>query len=93
MKQGDSLGIAVRAIEEASYPESGVPALTPVLPDTGEVGVEIALRWFEQDADGALSLQASIGYSGLDGMFIRYRLRRSSRGWRIVEREHLQAIP
>ena len=79
------LQVKVRPLSEADLGDLSVPALTPVLPETGEVGVSIRLGRFSVDDVGRLSVSVSVGRSGLDGVGIDYKLERSDDGWIIVE--------
>ena len=79
------LQVKVRPFSEADFSDPFLPALTPVLPETGEVGVSIRLGRFSVDDVGRLSVSVSVARSGLDGVGIDYKLERGDDGWIIVE--------
>ena len=79
------LQVKVRPFSEADFSDPFLPALTPVLPETGEIGVPIRLGRFSVDDVGRLSVQVSVARSGLDGEIIEYTLEPADDGWIIVE--------
>ena len=87
------LQVKVRAFSEADFSEPFLPALTPVLSETGEVGVSISLGRFSVDEEGLLRVSVSVARSGLDGAFIEYVLESAGDGWTISETNFDEAIP
>ena len=79
------LQVKVRPFSEADFSDPFLPALTPVLPETGEIGVSILLGRFSVDDVGRLSVSVSVARSGLDGEIIEYTLEPADDGWIIVE--------
>ena len=57
----------MRSLSEADFSDPSVPALTPVLCETGEVGVSVSLGRFTEDDQGQLHVDVSVARSGLDG--------------------------
>lgn len=87
------LHVKVRSLCEADLTDPSVPALTPVLPETGEVGVSVSLGRFSVDEGGLLRVRVSVARSGLDGAFIEYVLEPADDGWTIRETVFDEAIP
>ena len=80
------LGIAVKDDSEADRSDPALPALTPVDPETGEIGISIYLGRFTVDGDARLRVEATFARSGLDGMVVEYVLESTPQGWNITER-------
>jgi len=78
------LQVKVRPLSEADLGDLSVPALTPVLPETGEVGVSVALGRFREQGDG-WHVTVTVARSELDGAFIEYVLEPAGDGWTIME--------
>ncbi len=74
----------VRAPSEACYDDLSLPALTPVLCGTGEIGVSVSLGRFREQGDG-WHVNVTVARSGLDGAFIEYVLEPADDGWTIIE--------
>ncbi len=79
------LQVKVRALSEADLADPFVPALTPVLPETGEVGVSISLGRFSVDNGGLLRVSVTVARSGLNGVGMEYVLEPADDGWAIRE--------
>ena len=76
------LQVKVRSLPEADFT---VPSLTPILPETGEVGVSVSLGRFREEDDGYWHVNATISRSGLDSGTVEYVLERDEGGWAIIE--------
>ena len=79
------LQVQVRPPSDAFLGDLFVAALTPVLPETGEVGVTILLGGFFVDERGFLRVSVMVVRSGLDGVGFEYALEAGDHGWDIVE--------
>ena len=88
-----ALQVKVLSLSEADLTDPSVPALTPVLPETGEVGVSVSLGRFSVDEEGLLRVRVSVARSGLDGSFIEYVLEPTDDGWGVREAIFDEAIP
>ena len=82
----DDLGVTVRPESEADRTDLSLPALTPVLPETGEMGISISLARFRLDEAGNLRVQVTFARSGLDGAVLEYVLTLGEQGWTIIDR-------
>jgi hypothetical protein len=87
------LRVKVRPPSAACLTEPSVPALTPVLCETGEVGVTVSLGRFTEDDQGRLHVDVSVARSGLDGAFVEYVLEPAEDGWTVSEVNYDQAVP
>ena len=87
-----ALHVKVRPLTEAELTDPSLPALTPVLPETGEIGVSISLGRFSADGAGRLRVTVTVARSGLDGVVLDYVIERSSGGWLIAD-VVLAAVP
>lgn len=58
------LQVKVRPLSEADFNDPSVAALTPVLPETGEVGVSISLGRFSVDEEGLFCVRVSVAREG-----------------------------
>lgn len=79
------LQVKVRPFSEADFSDPFLPALTPVLPETGEIGVSVSLGRFSVDDGGQVRVVVTVARSGLDGVFMEYKLEPANDGWIIVE--------
>lgn len=80
-----ALRVKVRPLAEADLSDPALPALTPVLPDTGEIGVSISLGRFFADGAGRLRVTVTVARSGLDGVVLHYVIERSNGGWLVAD--------
>jgi len=80
------LGVTIRPESEADRTDASLPALTPVLSETGDIGISISLGRFRVDDDGNLRVMVSYARSGLDGADLEYVLEANGQGWRIINR-------
>ena len=80
-----ALHVKVRPLVEAELTDPSLPALTPVLPETGEIGVSISLGRFFADRAGRLRVTVTVARSGLDGVVLDYVIERSNGGWLVVD--------
>ncbi len=87
------LRVKVMPPSAACLTEPSVPALTPVLCETGEVGVTVSLGRFTEVEQGRLHVDVSIARSGLDGVLVEYVLEPAGDGWTISEVNYDQAVP
>ena len=78
------LNTRVRPESEAVVDDSH-PILTPIDPETGEVGVRISLGPFTVDEQGHLHVTVAFSRSGLDGAVYEYILKRTSGHWSVRE--------
>ncbi len=83
------LGVPVKDDSEADRSDPTLPALTPVDPETGEIGISIFLGPLTIDEDGRTRIEVSFARSGLDGMVIGYVLESAPEGWKIIDRTTL----
>jgi len=81
----NDLGVKVRPEEHADRTDPDLPALTPVLPETGEIGISIRLGRFNLAEDGRLHVTVSFARSGLDGGDLDYVLERAGDEWSITD--------
>ena len=79
------LRVKVRPPSAACLTEPSVPALTPVLCETGEVGVSVSLGRFSVDDEGRLRVNVSAARSGLDGVGLEYTLESDGERWAIID--------
>jgi len=79
------LRVKVRPPLAACLTDPSVPALTPVLCETGEVGVTVSLGRFTEDDQGQLHVDVSVVHSGLDGVGFEYTLEPAEEGWTIID--------
>lgn len=79
------LQVKARPLSDADYSDPTVPALTPVLAETGEIGVSISLGRFIEDDQGFLHVNVSVVRSGLDALVIEYVLEADESGWTIAK--------
>ena len=84
------LPVKVRPLSEADFSNPSFPALTPVLPETGEVGISVSLGRLTEDEDeeGLYHVDVSIVRSGLDIAFAEYSLEAGEVGWTINDVAH-----
>lgn len=87
------LDVKVRPRSEANLGDLSVPALTPVLPDTGEIGVSVSLGRFREQDDGSWHVNVTVARSGLDGVFVEYILQPLDGSWNIVDTIYDEAVP
>ncbi len=84
----DELSVDVLPAEDAFRGELDLPALTPVDPETGLVGVSLTLREMAAADDGEYTATVSFARSGLDGGDITFVLHRAEQGWSVAEYSH-----
>ena len=79
------LGVEVLPADAAFRGGLDLPALTPIDPETGEVGISLTLDELLPEDDGRY--QATVGYarSGLDGGSVTFVLEQEGADWVIVE--------
>ena len=65
-----------------------LPALTPVDPETGQVGVSLTLRGITRLADDEYEATVSFARSGLDGGDLVLVVMWAGDGWTVVEQFH-----
>lgn len=76
-----TLGVKVHPNSEADRTSPDFPVLTPVLPETGEVGVYVRLGRFRATEDGLLEVPVDILRSGLNGELTTFTLENMGNGW------------
>ena len=80
-----SLGVDVLPDEFAFRGDPDLPALTPIDPDSGALGVSLSLREITEVADDEYEAIVSYARSGLDGGDLVLVLERSAVGWSVAE--------
>lgn len=78
------LGVRVLPESVADRSDLSLPVLTPVDPETGDIGISIRLGRFRLGDDGRLRVEVGTIRSGLDGRGFDYTLERASEGWVIT---------
>ena len=78
------LGVRVLPESAADRSDLSLPVLTPVDPQTGDIGISIRLGRFNLGDDGRLRVEVGAIRSGLDGQGYDYVLERASEGWVII---------
>ena len=81
----ESLALPVLSIDEADYSDPDLPALTPVDPQSGKVGVSVWLELQQRQLDGSLLVVGGFARNGLDGMIFEFLLMADNSGWDIVD--------
>ena len=79
------LRVKVRPESEADRGSLTLPVMTPVLLETGEIGISISLGRFSLDEQGWIHVDVSYARSGLDGAIFAYTLQPTEEGWAIVD--------
>lgn len=80
------LGAEVLPADTAFRGDLDLPALTPIDPDTGQVGVSLTLDGMFPIEDGRYEATVRYARSGLDGGGITFVLEQQEADWVIVER-------
>ena len=78
------LGVRVLPQSAADRSDLSLPVLTPVDPETGDIGISISLGRFNLGDDGRLRVEVGATRSGLDGQGYEYVLERAGEGWVII---------
>jgi hypothetical protein len=79
------LQVEVLPAEAAFRGDPDLPALTPIDPETGEVGVSLTLHEIAEVAAREYEAVVSYARSGLDGGELIIVLARDAAGWAVVE--------
>ncbi|MCP4249056.1 MAG: hypothetical protein GY778_18585 [bacterium] len=74
--------------EVAFRGDPDLPALTPIDPETGQVGVSLTLRGITRLGDDEYEATVSFARSGLDGGELVLVVAREEDGWAVVDQSH-----
>ncbi len=80
-----ALGVEVLPAEAAVRSDPDLPALTPLDPDTGRIGVSLTLWEITETEPGRYEAVVSYARSGLDGGELVLYLEPGTAGWSVVD--------
>ncbi len=87
LQLGQQLPAEVLRADQANLADPNQPALTPVHPETGEIGILVQVFAVEQTGPDKASAHVAFSRSGLSGADLVLTFERVAEGWELTDKE------
>ncbi len=87
LQLGEQLPVEVLCADQANLADPNQPALTPVHPETGEIGILVRVFAVEQTGPDEAKAHVAFSRSGLSGGDLVLTFERVAQGWELTDKE------